>query len=153
MRRKDRKWSTLIPDKQMGFSRLLPSTLSSPVGVCGSANIASKGVPGTLKPFLRTWKRVFSTFWKKFCDRFLHIWRREKKIYIPQIRQFGSWRPGQDEIWVFWCWVQPEVHRVATIHWQTVCPKTQGFRLIETSGHRKAITYVQLGEAKEKDMA
>jgi len=59
MRRKDLKWSTLIPSKWIGLSRLLPSTLC--VCVCGSANIASKGVPGTLKQFLWTWKSVFST--------------------------------------------------------------------------------------------
>jgi hypothetical protein len=53
----------LAPGKWIGFSRLLPSILLS-VGVCGNANIASKGVPGTLKPFLRTLKSVFSTFWK-----------------------------------------------------------------------------------------
>ena len=64
MRRKDRKWSTFIPRKWMGFSRLLPSTLSD--CVCGSAKIASKGVPGMSKPFLRTLKSVFSTYssWK-----------------------------------------------------------------------------------------
>jgi hypothetical protein len=77
MRRKDRKWSALAPGKWMGFSRLLPSILLS-VGVCGNANIASKGVPGTLKPFLRTLKSVFSTFWKRRCDRFF-MWRFENR--------------------------------------------------------------------------
>ena len=63
MRRKDRKWSTLTPGKRMGFSRLLPSILLVSV-VCG-ANIVSKELPGTLKPFLRTLKSVFSTFWNE----------------------------------------------------------------------------------------
>ena len=64
IRRKDRKCSTLTPGKWIGFSRLLPTILLS-VCVCGSENMASKGVSGMLKPFLRTLKSVFSTFWKK----------------------------------------------------------------------------------------
>ena len=116
----------------MGFSRLLPSILSD--CVCGSANIASKGVPGTLKPFLRTWKSVFSTFWKDVVIvSHVKIW---KTRYIPQIRQFGSWRHDQGEKHVFRCWVLPEGHR-----WAMVCQKTEreekgGFqvRLAETLG-------------------
>ena len=61
LRRNNRKWSALTPGKWMGLSRLLPSILLS-VCVGGSANIASKGVPGTLKPFLETLKSVFLTF-------------------------------------------------------------------------------------------
>lgn len=77
MRRKRRKWSTLTPGKWMGFSRLLPSILPS-VCTCGSANIASKGVPGTLKPFLRTLKSVFSTFWRDdACERCFFMWNFE----------------------------------------------------------------------------
>ena len=79
MRRKDRKWPALTPGKWIGFSILLPSILS--ICACGSANIASKGVPGKLKPFLITLKRVFSTFWR-CCNCFFHVEDFEK-INIP----------------------------------------------------------------------
>ena len=128
MRRKDRKWSALTPGKWMGFSKLLPSILS--ICACGSANIASKGVPGTLKPFLRTLKSVFSTFSGKMMWSFLHI----KTGNIPQKRQFGSWIRGQDENRR---WVPPEVHR---LEWETTACQKKGAaakeKLAEISGHR-----------------
>ena len=85
MRRKDRKCSTLIPGRRMGFSRQLPSILL--VCVCGSANIASKGVPGTLKPFIRTLKSLFSTFkFKVFGKMFVIVASCEdfedRKLYL-----------------------------------------------------------------------
>ena len=114
MRRKDRKWSALTPGKWMGYSKLLPSISS--ICAWGSANIASKGVPGTLKPFLRTLKSVFSTFSGKMMWSFLYIKTRN----IPQKRQFGSLIRGQDENRS--C-VQPEVHR---LKWETrACQKRE----------------------------
>ena len=124
MRRKVRKWSTLTPGKRMGFSRLVPSILLRLVSVVWGANIASKGVPGTLKPFLRTLKSVFSTFWKddvvivSSCE---DRGKKRKKTKL-QIRQFGSRSSGQ----YFRRWVppEPEIH---LLKWDTTpCQKRRG---------------------------
>ena len=117
--------------------------------VCGtgSANIASKGVPGTLKPFLRTLKRVLSTFWKNVA--MISPCEDLKIGNIPQIRPFGSRNLGQlgNEKRVFRCWVPLEVHRVQRLECRQCDTKAydkswyqkteeQGFCRAETSGNR-----------------
>ena len=129
MCRKERKWSALIPGNWMGFSRpwLLSSILS--VGVSRSAKISSKWVPGTLKPFPRTWKSVFSTVCK---DVAITLSCKDLQLQIPEIQRFGNWRRGQDSDEKRCChWVPPaEVH---CLNWKaTVSQKTKEFLFAET---------------------
>ena len=68
----------IIPHKWMGFSRLLPPTLSD--CVCGSANIAPKGVPGMFEAIPKNLEERITDLFKleRCCDHLFvkqEIWQ------------------------------------------------------------------------------